>query len=67
MISDVNCDESRNLRIRKETFIPARAYDFTEILKRLHMIAVGPCGKASASSFVILALCFKDSLFSRRA
>jgi len=46
----MNCDESRNLRIRKETFIPARAYDFTEILKRLHMIAVGPYGKASAST-----------------
>src|SRR5437016_9283968 len=36
---------AESLRILNKTFMPARAYDFTEILKRLHMVAVGPMEK----------------------
>jgi hypothetical protein len=42
--------KAESLRILNKTFIPARAYDFTEILKRLDMIAVGSHGKASGST-----------------
>ncbi len=41
---------AESLRALNKTFVPARAYDFTEILKRLDMIAVGSPGKASAST-----------------
>jgi hypothetical protein len=41
---------AESLPILNKTFVPPGAYDFTEILKRLRMIAVGPHGKASAST-----------------
>jgi hypothetical protein len=41
---------AESLRIINKTFMPIRPYDFTEILKRLDMIAVGSHGKASAST-----------------
>ena len=44
--------KAESLRILNKTFMPGRAYDFTEILKRLDMIAVGSHGKASASTAV---------------